>query len=758
MKKILLFLFISFSAFSSLLAQFTTPNINGTIGANEYGVHVNGSNQQSSNLDWYMTWDNTNLYVAVGNYNNANDALVFYIDHNPLAIVNGGVNSNGSLTGTGYDGLSTNLPFRADFFAYLKPGYDDYKYHNSAGGWGASTTASLLKNYSDPNNVFEVRIPWNAITNGAGRPASFNFICFGGYNTGLYAQLPTSNPGGSISSVTLPYYFSVSTTTDGSSVKPYSRISYAASSGSANLSTASNLHDLTLNGANATLGASHNVTGTVAVQSGTLNTNGNLTLVSTASATANYVQYSGGAINGNVTVQRFVPGGRRAFRFFAHPFSSAINIAQLASTIDITGSGGSPFTSTLTNSPSAFYYDNATANSSVSPDPGWTALTASSTWLPKTGWRVLVRGSKGQAGSLTGGTYTPDAVTLSLTGSLNTGNQVLTFANSGVNGTYNLAGNPFASAIDLGSSAINASKGSNVNANFYVWNPNILTRGGFEVGQFGTSYILPSGGAFFAQSAGNTNNTITITESDKVATTPVSLFRGTTSNDQKLIFEVHNANGQYADKLAFFFNDKNYTNKVDALWDAQKMNNPDVNFISFSNDEKALAVDRRPLSNEEIIKLGFTTTTLGKYSFNVKELAIGNDVSILLKDNFLNTTTAINANSTIEFEVTSNTESQGNQRFELIINKIVPLVTVKEGFDVYPTITSGNVNVAFKFNDKAATSLRIYSTDGKLLHTIKFGDINFIQQSINIPMFAKGNVLIQLVHGKNIYTKQIIKN
>ena len=79
-------------------AQFATPAVNGVIGSNEYGVHSDGQNQQSTGTgqNWYMTWDDNNLYVGVTNANLA-EAAVIYIDKNPISPVNGGNNSNGNL-------------------------------------------------------------------------------------------------------------------------------------------------------------------------------------------------------------------------------------------------------------------------------------------------------------------------------------------------------------------------------------------------------------------------------------------------------------------------------------------------------------------------------------------------------------------------------------------------------------------------------------------------------------------------------------
>src|SRR5829696_141700 len=84
-----------FFVFSEARAQFATPTVNGSIGPNEYGVHADGVNQQSTGTGqtWFMTWDDTNLYVANTNAN-LFEASVLYIDTDPASPVNGGNNGD----------------------------------------------------------------------------------------------------------------------------------------------------------------------------------------------------------------------------------------------------------------------------------------------------------------------------------------------------------------------------------------------------------------------------------------------------------------------------------------------------------------------------------------------------------------------------------------------------------------------------------------------------------------------------------------
>ena len=226
MKKILasltLFLCLFFAA-SAANAQFNTPTINGVISPNEYGVHTDGQNQQSTSSaqTWYLSWDNTNLYVAVTNANLGQGAALA-IDYNPVSPPNGGTNADGTLNALNYDNTTIGtLPFRADFRAYFLDGYRDYQKANGANGWGNQTT-NFGSYASGAGNVRELSIPWSAIT-GGGRPASFLFL---GYladssNGYIYGQIPQGNAG-----MTTPgnwnRYYAVVNTNDTTATKPFS--------------------------------------------------------------------------------------------------------------------------------------------------------------------------------------------------------------------------------------------------------------------------------------------------------------------------------------------------------------------------------------------------------------------------------------------------------------------------------------------------------------------------------------------------------
>ena len=203
-------------------AQFNTPTIDGVISANEYGVHIDGQNQKNtgSAQTWYLSWDNTNLYVAVTNAN-LGEGAVIAIDRNPVSPPNGGNDADGTLNALNYDSTAIGTyPFRADFRAYFKDGYRDYNTANGANGWNFG--ASGFGNYaSGAGNVRELAIPWSTIT-GGGRPASFLFLGYlssgGGF---IYGQVPQGNGEGN-SPGNYNRYYAVVNTENGTATKPFS--------------------------------------------------------------------------------------------------------------------------------------------------------------------------------------------------------------------------------------------------------------------------------------------------------------------------------------------------------------------------------------------------------------------------------------------------------------------------------------------------------------------------------------------------------
>ena|GEM_PF-1846275 len=507
------------------------------------------------------------------------------------------------------------------------------------------------------------------------------------------------------------------------------------------------------------------------VTAGTMNFNDKLvTLKSDATGTASIAAVTG-TLSGatNVTIQRYIAGGLRAYRFLGHPFNAAMPLTQLTDDIDITGNGNDaatpPFAATGSNAASAFSYNPTITNAGTvtaigsgggaASDPGWVPYTtAAGTVGIGNGFRVLVRGSKGQAGSLTGGVYTPDPVTLSATGALNaTGNFAKTITYSSGNPSYNLIGNPYPSNINLKT----VTPGAGANNNFWIFNPHQGTKGGYITYAFGTNdYSLPSFTGFLVQAIAGAGNTITFHEADKTATDTSTMLRAI--NGARSIVEMSITSGNIFWDRFMLQLDKKGTASYDAKWDADKFANGEVSFYSLTNDRKALAVDVRPFEMDKVIPMGFVSNAARNYTLTVNSYELDNSVSLYLRDKYLATETKVEEGMSYQFGTNADAASQGDNRFELVQKSAPVLVPLATSFTVKlsPNPARDIVKVSFSNQEQANTTIAITNAEGKTVKTVNAGKVQTGETSINVKGLTKGNYYVTLNNGMEKKTEKLV--
>ncbi|MGQ9806213.1 MAG: T9SS type A sorting domain-containing protein [Chlorobiales bacterium] len=216
----------------SLVAQFNTPTIDGTINSSEYGNHTNGFNLYNDGTrNWYLTWNDTHLFIATdGNGNPNNDELVIFIDTDPQTPANGGSDANGALGGPlgGFDGNNYGrLPFRTNFVAFVRNFFHQHRTHNGAGGWNDNIDNSPDIFDFSSGAVQEVRIAWSIIT-GSGRPAAFRIFFYlnGNDPYGGLSRFALDNDFSDKLNLTGRLYFDIENTNNAESTPPFSRFSY----------------------------------------------------------------------------------------------------------------------------------------------------------------------------------------------------------------------------------------------------------------------------------------------------------------------------------------------------------------------------------------------------------------------------------------------------------------------------------------------------------------------------------------------------
>jgi hypothetical protein len=211
----------------SLKAQnFITPVIDGVIHAQqlEYGNNEEDHDRRTSGtVTWWVTWDNTNFYIATSGAP-VNEGAVCYFDRNPITPVNGGSNIDGNLAGFNFDGARYGiLPFRADFVAYFSTVKREW-HTASSGAWTPPTLGGGT--FASVGGQREYAIPWNAISNGNGRPTRFLFFCYGVTAAGsVYGQIPLENPGGAIGqNAVATHFYRINNSIDPINKPPFSQV------------------------------------------------------------------------------------------------------------------------------------------------------------------------------------------------------------------------------------------------------------------------------------------------------------------------------------------------------------------------------------------------------------------------------------------------------------------------------------------------------------------------------------------------------
>ncbi len=441
------------------------------------------------------------------------------------------------------------------------------------------------------------------------------------------------------------------------------------------------------------------VVGSLQINGNTTN-NGNIVVA----PTGNFV--SAAAVS-NVTLQKSIIG-QRGWRMFAYPFTTTQTFSSLASTngiaISTTPSGASGLTDVRS-------FTNGTTN-------GWNNVTASST-TANTPFALFIRGLSSE---VTGLNYTagPSAFTFSVNGTLNASPFTVTPSAS----NFTLVGNPFAAPVN--SSALTNGAGKS----YYVYQ---ISQGGnvnaqrTKAGAWSTvlsssaTTPIPTLGVIAYQAGSASSYTVSTSDINTTNAATTGLF-STEKAIEHLELRVLQ-NGMQLDNL-FVRQDAAATAAGTDGKDLQKLANEGLNFYTLTTaDNHRLAVDARNVVGATTIPLG-VVGAVGNYQLQVANLNI-NQVEVWLKDAFTGTTTTLKANSNYEFDITTDAASKGENRFELVLNKVASKIAgidVTNAGKMTAKLLNGNINrnnIAQLEIAGAAGKVEIRVTDmaGRLLHT-----------------------------------------
>lgn len=364
----------------------------------------------------------------------------------------------------------------------------------------------------------------------------------------------------------------------------------------ANLFLSNNLQDLTTNNAaGVTLNGTLNLSGTLKATTGTFNTGGYLTLLSTASKTALIDGSGAGSVTGNVTMQRYLPSGF-GYKYFSSPFQSS-KVSEFSNDLNLNASF-----------PTFYSYDETLYSA------GWVNYTTTTNSLQP------LKGYAANFGSSSA------AKTVDMTGVVNNGTVSLsTIYNNNRPYTkgFQLVGNPYPSPIDW-----NAASGwtkTNVDNAIYFFDAGSTNQytgtyssyiNGVSSNGVATNIIPAMQGFFIHVSNGTYPVTGSISINNNARTTGTSVVFHKTTGTPKQLFRLsvgNSAADTIKDHLAFY-TDNESTDGYDTWLDALKMLNTDTSFPAIyaktSDDEKLSIEAIHELNDEE------TIIPLGVYLYN----------------------------------------------------------------------------------------------------------------------------------------------
>jgi len=503
-------------------------------------------------------------------------------------------------------------------------------------------------------------------------------------------------------------------------------------------SGARSLKDLTLGtSATANLGTALDIAnaGTVNIgASAILTTGDNLTLKSDGSGTAIITPVgAAGGITGNVTIERYIPAGKRGFRLLS-PGVTTTNFIKANWQEGATTSTANPtpnygthitgatvdqtngFDGTVTGNASLFQLNNATQLW------GNVANTNATNLVAGNAYRILIRGNR--AVDLTAAAAPNTATTLRATGTVTTGTVTMgdgastpagmpTLA-SGV-GLYSFVGNPYASPIDW-----NAVGKTELTGYYWIWDPTLATSGAYvscfidgtkSNGSSAVTTAIQPGQAFFVVNSSNVAaRSLVITEANKT-TGNTNVFRTTTGTSTmgiQLFLAGNAAAGTSQDGANVLFN-SSFSNAVNDD-DAGKFTNIDEN-IAVQRGSKLMSIERRnvPANPNDTVFLKTWQFTQNSYTLRVASNNFDASMNAYLQDSYLNSETQLNLSGTtdVTFSTTAVAASTAANRFKIVFRSNGALPVSITGLKAFQQ----NAGVQVEWNTVNETNMAVYEVE-----------------------------------------------
>jgi hypothetical protein len=216
------------------------------------------------------------------------------------------------------------------------------------------------------------------------------------------------------------------------------------------------------------------------------------------------------------------------------------------------------------------------------------------------------------------------------------------------------------------------------------------------------------------------------------------------------------------------FDDNATTAKEDL--DGEKATNPSLNIYTLGSDNNKLSIDARPFVNNMTIPVGIKVPALQQYKLKVANMNIPSNYHLYLMDNYLNVVQPLQPGSEYVFNVTADSMTQGEGRFQLngaIENTTTGVVThntttgtgVKFTVSITPNPATDNTNITFEGAEKGSSAqISITNVNGQEVYRVAVADM--ASGKVNVPLqnLSGGIYMVTVTANGQTVTKQLVKN
>ena len=363
-------------------------------------------------------------------------------------------------------------------------------------------------------------------------------------------------------------------------------------------------------------------------------------------------------------------------------------------------------------------------------------------------------------------------------GTLNNGTINFTVGFNGTqNGSANMLGNPYASAIDtdafLAANAMidavyfweHITPPSDTYPGFNQFNFNMGDLSAYNAGSGGvaaanggtapTQFMASGQGFGIKASAAGTavfNNSMRVTG-------PNTDYKnyGTTTRQRIWLHVTNNTYKLSSNILVAFV--EGATDRFESYYDTKRMGTP-VSLYSILDSGKELSIQGRTVFTvDQEVRLGFSTMIEENQSYTISISDIEGvnitNTSVYLEDKELQTFTNLSEEN---YSFIANAGTQEN-RFVLLFKEKVLDINENELLDdsilIYPNPTSANITIRNTTQNELNT-ITVFDLQGRQVINVTLNN-SFIENSINVANLPAGVYMIQIKSGTNVIVKRLIK-